>query len=84
MKIYVIGVNTDIDSFWNLYSKKEYKECLEEGPLPKYMFVLKYRIPRNKNEFTIILEEMNVIFGEYGGWDCVDNNYFTFISKHCR
>ena len=66
MKIYIMGINSDTDAFWHVYSEKP--EC------PDYMFLIERDICSAK-DFINLWDEMQ---SEYD----IDNNFMEFFSKH--
>ena len=68
VKIYIMGMNSDIDAFWHVYSENEKPEC------PDYMFLIERDICSAK-DFINLWDEMQ---SEYD----IDNNFMEFFSKH--
>ena len=79
MKIYVVGMNTDIDSFWNVYNKESKKEY---GEIPDYMFCISFKV-KTLDDYLNIKVTMENIFQDCGA-DNVDNNYDKFLLNIMR
>lgn len=79
-KVYVLGMFTDIDAFWNCHTDSEWERNPTEG-VPDYMFEKLYKCKNISDLFNIQIDMENLFIDEEGEKLSVENNFFEFLNE---